>query len=184
MHRQQVRRNRDLNIQCSVTFIDAYKGKQLEANYRLPSGRNQNVVINVPAGVSHGDTIRYPGLGDDSMAGAPRGNLNVTILVQPDPNYERRGDDLYHNVEITAIESMIGVKKKVKNLDGVSLDLEIRPGIEHGTEFASAGTGFPNVNTGYKGRFVSVVKIKPLAVIDPALVQQLKDIDAKISQRT
>ena len=93
MRGQQMRRNRDLNIQCTVSFLDSFNGKQLEANYRLPSGRNQNVVINVPAGVTHGDTIRYSGLGDDSMPGAPRGNLNVTILVQPDPNYERRGDD-------------------------------------------------------------------------------------------
>jgi hypothetical protein len=34
-----------------------------------------------------------------------------------------------------------------------------------------------------KGRFVSVVRIKPPAVMDPVLVQQLKDIDARINQR-
>jgi curved DNA-binding protein len=179
-----MRRNRDLNIQCSVSFLDSFQGKQLEANYRLPSGKNQTVVINVPAGVTHGDTIRYSGLGDDSIPGMPRGNLNVTILVQPDPNYERRGDDLYQNIEITPIEAMIGVKKKVKNLSGQVLDLDIRAGVDHGTEFASHGTGFPNVNTGYKGRFVSIIKIVTPAVTDPALVQQLKDLNAKISNRS
>ena len=179
-----MRRNRDLNIQCSVSFLDSFQGKQLEANYRLPSGKNQTVVINVPAGVQHGDTIRYSGLGDDSIPGMPRGNLNVTILVHPDPNYERRGDDLYQHIEITPIEAMIGVKKKVKNLAGTVLDLDIRAGVDHGTEFASHGTGFPNVNTGMKGRFVSVIKIVSPAVTDPALVQQLKDLNAKISNRT
>ena len=178
-----MRRNRDLNIQCSVSFLDSFQGKQLEANYRLPSGKNQTVVINVPAGVQHGDTIRYSGLGDDSIPGMPRGNLNVTILVHPDPNYERRGDDLYQHIEITPIEAMIGVKKKVKNLSGQVLDLDIRAGVDHGTEFASHGTGFPNVNTGYKGRFVSIIKIVTPAVTDPALVQQLKDLNAKISNR-
>ena len=179
-----MRRNRDLNIQCSVSFLDSFQGKQLEANYRLPSGKNQTVVINVPAGVQHGDTIRYSGLGDDSIPGMPRGNLNVTILVHPDPNYERRGDDLYQHIEITPIEAMIGVKKKVKNLAGTVLDLDIRAGVDHGTEFASHGTGFPNVNTGMKGRFVSVIKIVSPAVTDPALVQQLKDLNAKISNRS
>jgi len=179
-----MRRNRDLNIQCSVSFLDSFQGKQLEANYRLPSGKNQTVVINVPAGVQHGDTIRYSGLGDDSIPGMPRGNLNVTILVHPDPNYERRGDDLYQHIEITPIEAMIGVKKKVKNLAGTVLDLDIRAGVDHGTEFASHGTGFPNVNTGMKGRFVSVIKIVSPAVTDPALVQQLRDLNAKISNRT
>jgi curved DNA-binding protein len=183
MRGQQGRRNRDLNIQCTVSFLDSFNGKQLEANYRLPSGRNQNVVINVPPGVTHGDTIRYSGLGDDSMPGAPRGNLNVTILVQPDPNYERRGDDLYQWVDLTAIEAMIGVKKKVRSLSGTTLDLDIRAGVDHGAEFASHGNGFPNVNNGMKGRFVNVVRIKPPAVVDPVLVQQLKDIDARINQR-
>ena len=184
MHRQQVRRNRDLNIQCSVSFVDSYHGKQLEANYRLPSGRNQNVVINVPAGVSHGDTIRYPGLGDDGMPGVPRGNLNVTILVQPDPNYERRGDDLYQYVELSPIEAMIGVKKKITSLTGQQLDLDIRAGVEHGTEFASNGTGFPNVNTGYKGRFVSIIKIKTPAVTNPEMIEKLRTLDAELSKRS
>jgi len=181
---RQPQRNRDLNIQCTISFLDSYNGKQVEANYRLPSGKNQNVVINIPPGVNNGDTIRYPGLGDDSLPGAPRGNLNVTVLVQADHRYERRGDDIYHAVEITPIEAMVGCKKQVSNLAGQMLDLEIRAGIEHETEFASGGNGFPNVNTGYRGRFVTTVKIKGTPVIDPVIVAQLKDIDAKISQRT
>ena len=82
MHRQQVRRNRDLNIQCQITLLDSYLGKQLEAQFQLPSGRTQTVVINVPAGISHGETIRYGGLGDDSVQGVQRGDLNVTIIVK------------------------------------------------------------------------------------------------------
>ena len=50
-HRGGMRRNKDLNIQCQVALKDSFVGKQLEANYRLPSGRNQNVVINIPAGM-------------------------------------------------------------------------------------------------------------------------------------
>ena len=181
MRRGQVQRNRDLNIQCSISFLDSYNGKQLEANYRLPSGRNQNVVINVPPGVTHGDTIRYPGLGDDSVPNAPRGNLNVTILVIPDPNYERRGDDLYAFVNISPIEAMIGCKKSIQTLSGSSLDLDIRPGVESGTEYAAGGNGFPNVNTGHKGRFVGVIKIKTPAVTDPILVAQLQHLNAQIN---
>jgi curved DNA-binding protein len=183
MRGQQIRRNRDLNIQCSVSFLDSYTGKQLEANYRLPSGRNQNVVINVPAGITHGDTIRYSGLGDDSVPNAPRGNLNVTVLVEPDPNYERHGDDLFTNIEVTPIEAMIGCKKNVKTLSGSTLNLDIRPGSEDGARYEANGNGFPNVNNGMKGKFVSIVKIKTPAVTDPNLVAQLQDINARISKQ-
>jgi curved DNA-binding protein len=179
---QHARRNRDLNIQCSITFLDSFTGKQLEANYKLPSGRNQNVVINVPAGVQNGDTIRYSGLGDDSLPGHPRGNLNVTIIVGPDPIYERRGDDIYVAVEITPIEAMIGCKKTVKTLTGHTLNLDIRAGVESGVEFASHGNGFPNVNNGHRGRLVSVVRIRTPKVIDPVLVMRLQELNAEINK--
>jgi len=177
-----MRRNRDLNIQCTVSFVDSFHGKQLEANYQLPSGRNQNVVINVPAGIRHGDTIRYSGLGDDSMQGAPRGNLNVTILVQPDPIYRRQDDDVYMTVDITPIEAMVGCRKTIKTLTGQTMDLDIRPGVESGVEYASNGHGFVNVNIGNRGRFVSVINIKSTAITNPQLIEKLRQLDAEIAQ--
>jgi curved DNA-binding protein len=178
-----MRKNRDLNIQCHVSFIDSFNGKQLEANYQLPSGRNQNVVINVPAGIRHGDTIRYGGLGDDSFQGVPRGNLNVTVLVQPDPVYRRQDDDVYMNVYISPIEAMIGTRKTIKTLTGQTMDLDIRPGVESGVEYASNGHGFVNPNIGNRGRFVSVINIRSTSVTDPVIVERLKQLNDEIAQR-
>ena len=179
----QQRRNRDLNIQCQITLLDAYTGKQVEASFQLPSGRQQTVMINVPAGINTGETIRYQGLGDDSVPQMPRGNLNVTIVVQQDPNFERRGDDLYTNIDITPIEAMIGVKKILKTLTGDRLEIDIRPGVKTGVEFASHGNGFKNLSHPHRGNLVGVVHIVTPVVNDPVLVQQLKDIDARITQR-
>ena len=177
-----MRRNRDLNIQCQVTLLDSYLGKQLEANYQLPSGRSQTVVINVPAGIVHGDTIRYNGLGDDSIQNAPRGNLNVTIIVQPDPIYTRQGDDLYTTVDINPIEAILGCKKTIKTITGGSMNLDIRAGVTHGTEFASHNAGFPNVNNGRKGRFVTVVNIKTPLIKDPELLAKLAQLNNEINK--
>ena len=181
-HPHQIRRNKDLNIQCQVNFLDSYTGKQLEANFRLPSGRNQNVVINVPAGIQNGDTIRYSGLGDDSVPNAPRGNLNVTVVVHPDPKFSRQGDDLYTTIGISPIEAMIGTRKTIKTIVGDTIDLEIRAGVESGVEYASNGNGFPNVNNGIKGRFVTVVEIKTPAVTNPLLVAELRRLNDAINQ--
>lgn len=180
--RSNIRRNRDLNIQCQINLFDSFIGKQLEANYRLPSGIPQTVVINVPAGVEHGATIRYQGLGDNSVPNAPRGNLNVTIVVLPDPKFRRVNDDLYTDIEISPIEAMIGCKKQITSITGQSMVIDIRPGVESGVEYASAGGGFNNLNSGYKGRFVSVVKIKTPAVTDPAIISELERINTLITQ--
>lgn len=181
---QHIRRNRDLNIRCQITLLDAFVGKQLEANYTLPSGKAQTVVINVPAGINHGETIRYQGLGDDTIPNAPRGSLNVTIIVQPDPEFARENDDLYTTIEINPIEAMIGCKKQVKTITGNTMMLDIRSGVETGTEFASNGGGFTNIHTGRKGRFVSVIKIKVPSITKIELIEKLRNINAEINKNT
>jgi curved DNA-binding protein len=180
--RAGIRRNRDLNIQCQISLADSFVGKQLEANYTLPSGRQQTVVINVPPGVSHGETIRYNGLGDDTVPQLQRGNLNVTIVVLPDPVFTRHGDDLYTTIDISPIDAMVGCRKKVKYINGTDRDIDIRAGIESGAEFASAGHGFTNPHNGQRGRFVTVINIKTPLITDPNIIQQLKDIQNAINK--
>lgn len=181
-NQRQLRRNKDLNIRCRITLLDSFTGKQLEANYTLPSGKNQTIVINVPAGINHGETIRYSGLGDDSIQNIPRGNLNVTILVQPDPDFKRDRDDLYTTVEINPIEAMIGCKKQIRSITGNSMILDIRAGVETGTEFAQAGGGFTNLQNGQRGRFVSVIKIKVPAISKIELIEKLRNINDEINK--
>ena len=181
-HPRGIRRNRDLNIQCQVSLLDSFQGKQLEANYQLPSGRTQTVVINVPPGVSHGETIRYPGLGDDSVPQQPRGNLNVTVVVMPDPTFQRIDDDLYTNIDINPIEAIVGCRKRVQTISGKEMEIEIRAGVEAGTEYAAGGGGFTSPHTGRRGRFVSVVRIKTPNIEDPGLIARLKALNEEINK--
>jgi curved DNA-binding protein len=181
---RQIRKNRDLNIQCQISLLDSFNGKQIEANYTLPSGKPQTVIINSPPGISHGETIRYQGLGDDSVPNLPRGSLNVTIIVQPDQNYRRENDDLYTTVYVNPIEAIIGCRKQVKHLDGSDRDVDIRPGLESGIEYASANHGFRNPHTGRKGKFVIVVVIRTPKITDPHLIQKLKDLNNEINTRS
>lgn len=178
---RQIRKNKDLNIQCQISLLDAYIGKQLDANFTLPSGRSQTVSINIPAGVDNGSTIRYHGLGDDSYPQLQRGNLNVTIIVQPDDNFSRINDDLITTVDVSPIEAMIGCTKKIKSITGEESKLDIRPGVESNTEFAKPGLGFTNVQTQRKGRFVILVNIKTPAVTHPGLVEKLKQLNIEIT---
>lgn len=167
-------RNRDLTIRVTVTFKQSYTGTQIEAKYNAPSGKSHTVAIDIPAGIQSGQTIRYPGLGDDSIPNVPRGNLNVTVFVEADSKYHRRGDDLVTNLEITAFEAITGCTRQISCLDGTTIPLNIRPGVEPGAEFVCGGRGFRDVNTGRAGNFIIVLKVKLPAITDPAVVSQLK----------
>lgn len=180
---RQMRRNKDLNIHCQISLLDSLIGKQLEANYTLPSGKTQTVIINIPPGIAHGSTIQYQGLGDDSHPQFQRGNLNVTVIVIPNDNFSREGNDLYTTVEISAIEAMLGCRKKIKKITGEETEIHIRPGVTHGTEYASASQGFPSTHGHSTGKFIIVIHIAIPAITDVNLVKKLREIENAISQR-
>jgi DnaJ-class molecular chaperone len=91
---------------------------------------------------------------------------------------------MYTTAYISPIEAMIGCNKTVKTITGQQLDIDIRPGIDAGAEFASNGNGFPNINTGQKGRLVIVISIKTPAITDPILVEKLKALNVEINSRS
>jgi len=177
---QQRGRNKDLSIRVSITFKQSYTGTQIEARFNTPAGRAQTVVVDIPPGVQSGQTIRYGDLGDDSIPNLPRGNLNVTVIVEADPVWERRGNELITILTVTALEAMTGCMKEVICLDGSTMPLRLRPGIQHGAEFASGGRGFRDVNTGRVGSLIIVLNIDIPAVTDPQLIRELQALYAKL----
>lgn len=177
---RQPPRNRDLSIRVTISFKQSYTGTQIEARFNTPAGRAQTVVVDIPAGVQSGQTIRYSDLGDDSIPTMPRGNLNVTVMVEVDPDWERRGNDVCTVLSINALEAMTGCTKEIVCLDGTTMPLKLRPGTRHGTEFASGGRGFRDVNTGRVGSLVVIIHIDIPAVTDNQLVQELTALYAKL----
>ena len=177
---RRVKRNKDLNIHCQITLLDSYQGKQIEANFKLPSGKDQNVVIDIPAGIAHGATIRYQNLGDDSIPNVPRGNLNVTIMILPNNDFHRENDDLITTIEINPIEAMIGCVKEIKQINGKIKLVTINPGAETDTEYAIANEGFINLHTHQKGKFIGRIKIKTPKHIDKTLIEKLKQLNIEL----
>ncbi len=180
-HGNQHRRNRDLSIRVAISLKQSYTGTQIEARFNTPAGRAQTVVVDIPAGVMNGQVVRYPDLGDDSIPNLPRGNLNVTIIVDNDPDWERRGNDLITKIKLSALDAMVGCTKTVTSLDGFTMPLRLRPGIKHGTEFASGGRGFTDLNTGRSGNLIVIVDITMPAVTDPQLRKELEALYAKLN---
>ncbi len=177
---RQQQRNRDLNLQVQITLAESFNGKQVDATFTLPSGRSQTVSINVPAGIDNGDSIRYNGLGDDSIPNVQRGNLNVTVIILPDPTFKREGNDVHTTLEINPIEAMLGCIKPVKTINGDTISLTIRAGVETGTKYAN-GSGFTNIHSKQTGQFITVIKIKVPAITDPALIAQLQAINSQLN---
>ena len=173
------RKNRDLNIRVNVNFKQSYLGADLEANYQLPSGKKQTVIINVPAGVESGQVIRYQGMGDDSVPNLQKGDLNVTVLVERSQEFERRENDLVAYCVINPIEAMTGCTKIVNHLNGTGIRFNINPGVQHGTEYVSNGLGFKNLR-GQTGNLIIVIGINIPVLTDPDLKIKFEELYAEL----
>jgi len=169
--RQQPQRNKTLNIQTSITLEDAFYGKNIMATLTLPSGREQIVDIKIPAGIQDGTTLRCNGLGDDSIPNIPRGDIHLSVHIQPHQVFQRRGDDLMCTLDINCIDAMIGKTMEVNTIDGRNLEVTIQPGTQPGQILAAHGYGMTNINNSNKGRLLLNINV----TIPTNLTEQQKD---------
>jgi DnaJ-class molecular chaperone len=175
---RQPQRNRTINIQTSITLEDAFYGKDLIANLQLPSGKNQTLEIKIPAGINDGTTLRLNQMGDDSVPNAPKGDIHLTVHVQPHSVFQRQGDDLIKQVDVSCIDAMLGKTIKITTIDNKILDITVPEGTQHGQTLAAAGYGMPKVNDNrFKGRLLILINItvpKSLTAAQKNILKQLQ----------
>ena len=158
--RQRQQRNRTLNLNTNITLKEAFDGKTLLANIKLPSGRDQMLEVKIPPGIRSGNVIRLTGMGDDTIPNIPRGDLQLTIHINDMMGYERVEDDLYKEINISCIDAMLGTMINVNSIDGRSLEVKIPEGCQFHQKLALHGQGMPNVKDHrMRGRLIIVVNI-------------------------
>jgi molecular chaperone DnaJ len=137
--------------------------------------RHETVVVNVPAGIDDGQTLRVPGKGMAGPNGGPSGHLYVTFHVEQDETFERDGDDLYAEVPLTFAQAALGSRITVPTLEE-PIALDVAPGTQPGTIKVLRGRGMPNVHGRGVGDLavrLTVAVPKKLNAEQRALVEQL-----------
>lgn len=102
--------------------------------------KKEEVEINIPAGVSHGDTLRVQGKGEAIDGGVP-GDLFIQITVQSNATFSRRGIDLVVEQKITMSEAVLGSSFILTMLDDKKLEVKVPAGTAHGTTLRIGGKG-------------------------------------------
>jgi DnaJ-class molecular chaperone len=153
-------RNRHLNLQASISLEEAFTGKELIANVTLPSGREQMLEIKIPAGIQEGTTLRLAGMGDDSYPGIPRGDIHLTVSINPHTVFQRKNDDLVRRLDINCIDAMLGKNVTIDTIDGKTLEVAIMPGTQNGQLLAAQGYGMPNMHDSrFRGRMLMEIHV-------------------------
>jgi len=170
-HRHQQARNRTINAQTTITLYEALHGKELLANIAFPGNSDNVMSVKIPAGVHDGTVLRLSGMGEDLVPGAPRGDIHLTINIQPHPEFQRQGDDLVKELSIPVWSAILGDKIDIKTLDGKELEMILPAGTQHDQVLSIQGAGMPNMNDNrFRGRLLLKVKL----VIPDNLTDQQK----------
>jgi len=177
-HRAGPVRNRTLNIQTTITLEETFHGKDLVASLQLPTGRDQTINVKIPAGIQEGTTLRLSGLGDDSIPNVPRGDLHLTVSIEPHNKFQRHGDDLHQDLEIDCVDAMLGQTIEIKTIDGKTLEINVAPGIQPGQTLCVSGQGMPKMGDNrFRGHMMLNVRIvipKNLSDKQKSLLKQFK----------
>jgi len=117
----------------------------------------KKVMITVPAGSDTGTKIRLKGQGGRGSAGAPAGDLVITLQVQPDRFYKRDGLDLIATVPINIAQATLGSKISVTTLEKKRVAIRIPAGTASGRRFRVRGHGI--AKDGQRGDLIIEVQI-------------------------
>ena len=113
-------------------------------------------VVDVPAGVDEGSTLRLPGRGAGGLRGGPPGDLYVHLRVRPHPTMTRRGSDLLAVVHVAMTQAALGVTVPFETLDGEE-ELVIPGGTQSGKEIRLRGRGVPHLQGRGRGDLIVTV---------------------------
>ncbi|MCM8764876.1 MAG: molecular chaperone DnaJ [Candidatus Omnitrophica bacterium] len=137
----------------------------------------RKINIKIPAGIENGTSLRLKGMGNAGTMGASRGDLYVTVFVEEDEFFKRRGSDLYCEVPITVTTAVLGGEIEIPTLSG-KVRAKVSPGTQDGTVLRLRNLGVQRGST--KGNLFVVLRVtmpRNISREERLLWEQLKTVE-------
>ena len=146
----------------------------------------EEIDIIIPAGVDHGQVIRFSGKGNIGKKGGKAGDLYARILMKRHNVFTRKGDDLYASLNITFSQAVLGDEMEIGLLEKnpstgsgqANLILKIPQGVESGKILKISGKGIPQFSGYNRGNLYIELVIntpKKLTRKQKELLEKLKE---------
>jgi curved DNA-binding protein len=147
------RRGHDFEHPVRITLDEAFRGTA-----RVFQLDGRRIEAKIPAGVRTGSRVRLSGQGGPGADGGPGGDLYLVIEVEPDARFERRGDDLYADLDVDFLLAALGGETRVPTPEGaVALKLPART--QAGQTFRIRGKGMPSLGGAGRGDLFAHVRL-------------------------
>lgn len=122
-------------------------------------GRNraeEKVKMNIPAGVSEGNYITLRRQGNAGVRGGEPGDLIVLIEEQEHEHFERDGNDIYYDLNLSIPDAVLGTNVEVPTLKGKA-KVKVEPGTQPSKLLRMKNRGIQGLNNSGRGdQFIKV----------------------------
>lgn len=157
-------RGSDIEGDLLVTLDEALNGSMRSLSLqRLDPGTGERETetfkVRIPPGAQEGRRIRVPGKGNPGSGGAEPGDLYLRVRLAAHPDFEVRGSDLCHTLDLAPWEAVLGGHVVVPTLSG-SVKLRIPPDTTAGRQLRVRGQGLPQTPGGDRGDLYVTVRIQ------------------------
>jgi molecular chaperone DnaJ len=117
----------------------------------------QELEVEVPAGVSSENFLTLRGQGNAGPRGGPKGDIIVLLEVQEDPRFRRDGENLLFELPVTFSQAALGDQVEVPTVEG-TVRLTVPAGIQSGEVLRLRGQGLPGLHG--RGRGDQMVRVR------------------------
>ena len=108
-----------------------------------------------------------PGQGEPARHGGEAGDLYLRVRHAAHPDFTTRESDVYHDLEVTPWEAVLGAEIIVPTLEG-SIKLRVPAGTGSGQSLRVRGRGLPKGKSGERGDFLVTIQIAVPATVSDA----------------
>ncbi len=105
----------------------------------------ETVSVKIPAGVAEGMQLNVQGKGNASPHGGINGDLLVLIAEEEQTDFERDGNDLIYDLNISFPDAVLGSTVEIPTVEG-KVKIKVEEGTQPGKILRLRGKGVPDVN--------------------------------------
>lgn len=170
-------RGQDLEVQVEVSLEEAYQGTARILELPGPMGSMRRLEVKIPKGVTTGSKVRVAGEGRPGMGRGTKGDLYLLVSVRLHEVYQRKGDDLYINLDVPLTTAILGGEVEVPSPGGKVI-LKIPYETQNGRTFKLSGKGMPRLGDSYSGDLYARMKVVLPTALTPKEKQLFEELKA------
>jgi molecular chaperone DnaJ len=140
-------------------------------------GTEQEFKIKVPQGIPDGVTLKFKEMGNAGAKGGTYGDLYINIEVKEHETLERKGDDIYVDMDITPEEAVLGATKEILTVFGMD-SVKIPSGTQPDAVLRMSDKGSPKFRGSGNGDQYVKINIK----IPTKLTKEQREIWSKLNE--